>query len=111
MVTSVSVSFSEFGRLDIRVGRVLASERIQGTQKLFRLKVDLGSSEAQIVAGGGEVYQPEYFIGKNFIVLANLEPKTIAGTESKGMLLAADHKGKPIWLTVSEDTPPGTKVR
>jgi len=105
------VSFTEFGRLDIRVGRVSACERIQRTQKLFRLKVDLGSSEAQIVAGGGEAYQPEYFIGKNFIVLANLEPKTIAGAESKGMLLAADHKGKPIWLTVPEDIPAGTKVR
>jgi len=111
MVTVLSVSFSEFGRLDIRVGCVSTCERIQGRQKLFRLKVDLGSSEAQIVAGGGETYQPEYFIGKNFIVLANLEPKMIAGTESRGMLLAADHKGRPIWLTVPEDIPPGTRVR
>jgi tRNA-binding protein len=111
MVTGMSVSLSEFERLDIRVGRVSECERIQGRQKLFRLRVDLGSSEIQVVAGGGETYQPEYFVGKNFVVLANLEPKIIAGNESRGMLLAADYKGGPVWLTVPEHIPAGTKVR
>ncbi|MBS7622894.1 tRNA-binding protein [Candidatus Bathyarchaeota archaeon] len=105
------MSLSEFERLDIRVGCVSACERIQGRQKLFRLRVNIGTSEIQVVAGGGETYQPEYFVGKNFVVLTNLEPKIIAGNESKGMLLAADHRGEPIWLTVPDHIPAGTKVR
>ena len=105
------ISLSEFEKLDIRIGRVLNSERIQGREKLFRLKVDTGSSETQIVTGGGEFYPPEYFVGKNVVVLTNLTPKSIAGTESKGMLLAADDRGKPIWLTVPDDVPLGTRIR
>ena len=73
------ITFKEFERLDLRVGKVMHSERIEGSKKLFRLKVDLGSSQNQIVAGGGETYDPEYFMNKNFIVLTNLEPKVIAG--------------------------------
>jgi len=106
----LQITFKEFERLDLRVGKVMHSERIEGSKKLFRLKVDLGSSKNQIVAGGGETYDPEYFMNKNFIVLTNLEPKVIAGTESKGMLLAADDKGKPIWLNVPDEVPVGTKV-
>ncbi|WP_455279285.1 hypothetical protein [[Eubacterium] cellulosolvens] len=106
----MTITFKEFERLDIRVGKVIQSERIEGTKKLLRLKVDLGSSHNQIVAGGGETYDPEYFINKNFIVLTNLEPKVIAGTESKGMILAADVNGKPIWLNVPGEVPVGTKV-
>ena len=106
----MSIAFKEFERMDIRIGKVINSERIEGRKKLFRLKVDLGSSQNQVVAGGGEFYDPEYFINKKFVVLTNLEPKVIAGTESKGMLLAADDKGKPIWLNVPDEVPIGTKV-
>lgn len=104
------ITFKEFERLDFRVGKVMQSEIIEGSKKLFRLKVDLGSSQNQIVAGGGETYDPEYFMNKNFIVLTNLEPKVIAGTESNGMLLAADDNSKPIWLNVPNEVPVGTKV-
>jgi len=107
----MSVTLNEFERLDIRACRVLRSERILGREKLFRLTLDVGSSEVEVVAGGGEFYQPEYFLGKNLVILTNLKPKVIAGTESRGMLLAADDKGKPMWLTVPEDVPPGTKIR
>jgi len=106
----MTITFKEFERLDIRVGKVIQSDRIEGTKKLFRFKVDLGSSQNQIVAGGGETYDPKYFMNKNFIVLTNLEPKVIAGTESKGMILAADVNGKPIWLNVPDEVPVGTKV-
>ena len=96
------ITFKEFERLDIRVGKVIQSERIEGTKKLFRLKVDLGSSQNQIVAGGGETYDPEYFMNKNFIVLTNLKPKNIMGLESQGMLLAADFNGEPFLLKIDE---------
>jgi tRNA-binding protein len=107
----MSVVLAGFDKLDIRICRVLKSEKIQGRQKLLKLVVDIGSSEVQIVAGGGEFYPPDYFIGKNLVILANLQPRVIAGIESNGMLLAADDKGKPIWLTVSEDVRPGTRIR
>ena len=69
------ITFKEFERLDIRVGKVIQSERIEGTKKLFRLRVDLGSSKNQIVAGGGETYDPEYFINKNFEIITKLKMK------------------------------------
>ena len=104
------ITFKEFEKMDLRIGKIIESERIEGRKKLFRLKVDLGSSQNQIVAGGGETYDPEFFMNKKFVVLTNLEPKIIAGTESKGMLLAADNKGKPIWLNVPDEVPVGSKV-
>ncbi|MBS7650522.1 tRNA-binding protein [Candidatus Bathyarchaeota archaeon] len=107
----MSVTFRDFSKLDIRVGRVLRSERVPGKDKLFKLNVDIGTSKVEIIAGGGEYYRPEDLVGTNLIVVTNLEPKIIAGIESRGMALAADYKGKPIWLTVPSDVPPGTKVR
>jgi len=107
----MSVTLSEFEKLDIRICKVLDAERIQGKVNLFKLKVSLGSTETQVVAGGGTYYEADYFIGKNFAILVNLAPKIIAGIESHGMLLAAEDKSKPVWLTVPDDIPPGTRVR
>ncbi|MGQ9542684.1 MAG: tRNA-binding protein [Candidatus Bathyarchaeia archaeon] len=107
----MSVTFEEFSKLDIRVGRVLSSEKVPGRDKLFKLNVDVGSSKVEIIAGGAEYYRPEDLVGTNLIIVVNLEPKVIAGFISKGMALAADYNGKPIWLTVPKDVPPGTRVR
>ena len=107
----MSVKLSEFEKLDLRACRVLSSERIQGSRKLFKLFADIGARKVQIVAGGGEFYTPEYFVGKNLVVLTNLAPKVIAGTESQGMLLAAEDKGKPIWLIIPNDVTPGARIR
>jgi len=106
------ISIEEFGRLDIRVGRVLKAERVPRTRKLIRLEVDIGEeSPRQLIAGIAGFYEPDELVGMNIIVLANLRPKKIMGMESKGMLLAADVDGRPVLLTVVEDVPPGTKVR
>jgi tRNA-binding protein len=64
-----------------------------------------------VIIGGAEFYQPEDLIGKTVIVVANLEPKKMAGIESNAMLLAADVNNKPYWLTVTEDVEPGTKIK
>lgn len=106
----MSVTLSEFEKLDIRICKVLDAERIPGKVNLFKLRVNLGSSETQVVAGGGTYYEAEYFVGKNFAILVNLVPKVISGIESRGMLLAADDKSKPVWLAVPDDVPPGTTV-
>jgi len=105
------ISFKEFERLDIRVVKVLEAERIPGMTRILKLKVDVGGETREMVVGGAQYYPPEFFVGKLFVALVNLEAKRIAGVESKGMLLAADYGGKPFWLTVEGEVPPGTKVR
>ena len=107
-----SVTFKEFQKMDLRVGKIIKAEKVPTTKKLIRMDVEIGQGETrQIVAGMAEHLKPEDLTGKNVIVLANLEPKEFMGLESKGMILAADLKGKPILLTPEEDTPPGTKIR
>ena len=105
------ITYEEFKKLDIRVCRVLKAERIPGRTKLLKLVVDLGDEKRTLVAGGAEYYEPEYFVGKLLVMVANLQPKRIAGVESQGMLLAAvvDNE-KPVWLTVDGEVPPGSRV-
>jgi methionine--tRNA ligase beta chain len=105
------ISYEEFQRLDLRVGKVLAAEKIPGKTKILKLKIDVGTETIETIAGGAEFYPPEFFKGRTVIVLVNLEPKKIAGVESKGMVLAADVGGKPIWLSLEGGAPPGTIVK
>jgi methionine--tRNA ligase beta chain len=104
------VSIEEFKKLDIRVCRVVSAERIPGRSRILKAVVDLGGEQRTVVVGGADIYGPDYFIGKLFIILANLQSREIAGVVSKGMLLAADVEGKPVWLTVDGSAPPGSKV-
>ncbi|HDM92132.1 MAG TPA: methionine--tRNA ligase subunit beta [Candidatus Korarchaeota archaeon] len=104
------VSYEEFSKLDLRVGQVLSAKRIEGTQKLLLLEVDLGSEKKQLVAGIAEQYKPEDLVGKQIVVVANLQPKKIRGYWSQGMLLAADVDGKPVLLVPDKPVPPGSKV-
>ncbi len=117
-MNSQTISINDFAKLDLRVGVVKEAESIPGT-RLIKLIVDLGElGTRQLVAGLGEWYKPEEFIGKRIIVVANLEPKRIRGVLSQGMLLAAGCKDdvksgkvkRPALLTVDEDVPPGTKI-
>lgn len=104
------IRFSEFEALDLRIAEIKGAERIEGTDKLIKLLVDTGGDTRDLVAGIGNVYEPEELIGKKIVVLLNLEPKKIRGVESRGMLLAAVHDGKPVLLTVDADVPPGCVV-
>jgi methionine--tRNA ligase beta chain len=107
----MSVTFKDFEKLVLRVGQITTAEKIPGMKKILKVQVDLGDNMAQAIAGGAEYYEPSSFVGKRVVVLTNMEAKTIAGVKSEVMLLAADLQGKPVWLTVDEDVPPGTKVR
>ena len=73
--------------------------------------MDLGNEKRDVIIGGAEYYQPEDLVGKTVIIVANLEPKKMAGIESNAMLLAADVDNKPYWLTVTEDVEPGTQIK
>ncbi len=90
-----SVSYDDFARMDIRVARVLEAERVPKTQKLLKLKIDTGIDIRTIVSGIAEFFAPEDMVGRQVVVLANLEPRVIRGIESKGMILMAeDSDGK-----------------
>ncbi len=104
-------SFNDFEKLSFRVGKITTAEKIPGMRKILKVTVDIGERTTQAIAGGAEFYEPDSFIGKRVVVLTNMEPKTIAGVKSEVMLLAADLQGRPVWLTVDEDVPAGTKVR
>jgi len=104
------ITYDDFKKLDLRVGKVVKAERIKGMTKVMKALVDLGDEKRDLIVGGAEFYEPEYFTNKTIIVVANLEPKKIAGMISNGMLLAADVNGKPVWLTVAEDVPAGSRV-
>ncbi|HDZ27593.1 hypothetical protein LCGC14_1062730, partial [marine sediment metagenome] len=82
------VTFDEFKRMDFRVGEVLKAERVEGTDKLLKLEVDIGTEKRTIVAGVADVYSPEELVGKKFVIIVNLKPAVIRGVESQGMLLA-----------------------
>jgi tRNA-binding protein len=107
----MEITFQDFEKLSLKIGKVTSAEKIPGMRKILKVQVDIGEKTATAIAGGAEFYEPASFIGKRVVVLTNMEPKTIAGVKSEVMLLAADFEGKPIWLTVEQDVPVGTKVR
>ena len=107
----MSISVKDFERLDLRVGRLVAVERLPGMKKIMKAKVDLGGRTVDAIVGGAEYYQPEDLNGKLVAVIANMESRTVAGVKSECMLLAADVHGKPVWLTLPEGVPEGTKIR
>jgi len=105
------LTIEDFLRVDLRVAKVTAAERIPGADKLLKLQLDLGTEQRQIVAGIAKAYAPEDLVGKSIVVVANLKPAKLRGVESQGMLLAADAGGRPIVATFEESVPPGTRVR
>jgi len=105
------VTYDEFSKLDLRVAQIIQVEKIPGKSKIVKGVIDLGEEKREVIIGGAEYYQPEELLNKKVIVIANLEPREIAGIKSNAMLLAADLNDKPFWLTVSEDVPLGTHIK
>jgi len=105
------ISIQDFMEIELKTARVQAAERVEGTDKLLKLTVDLGGEERTLVAGVAEVYAPEELPGKKIIVVVNLEPATIRGVRSEGMVLAADVDGKPFLATFDRWVPAGKRVR
>ena len=105
------ISFADFKKVELKVAKILEVEDIPGKDKLYKIKIDLGNEQRQIVAGIKPFYTKEELIGKNVIVVANLEPAVIAGIKSEAMLLAAkDNEGKYALVTVADNVAPGTVV-
>lgn len=105
------ISFEDFSRMDIRVGTVLAAEKVAKTKKLLKLEVDTGVDKRILVSGISGVYEPADIIGKKILVLANLEPKTIKGIQSHGMVLMAENADGDLAFVVPEkDFPEGSAI-
>jgi len=105
------ISFDEFGKVDLRVAKIVSAEPVPKAKKLLKLVVDLGEEQRQVVAGIAEAYAPETLVGKKVIFVANLKPATIRGVESQGMILAAGGESILGLSAIDKDVPPGTKVR
>lgn len=104
------VNFDDFKKLDLRVGKIIEAEKVEGSDKLVRLEVDLGKDWRQIIAGIGKDYLPEDLKGTEVIVVVNLELRKIMGLESQGMLLAAEDGGKVVLLRPEKEVLPGSSV-
>jgi len=107
-----NISFVDFQKMDLRVAQILTAEEIEGADKIYKLTVDLGSEQRTLVAGIKPYYPKEELPGKKVIVLANLEPKTIRGVESHGMVLCAhsEDRSQLVYTTVEKDIAAGSKV-
>jgi tRNA-binding protein len=106
-----NISYDDFSKLELRVAKITSTEKIPEKSRIIKGTISLGNEERVVIIGGAQFYEPEDLIGKTVIVVANLEPKKMAGVESNAMLLAADVDDKPFWLTVDEDVPEGTIIK
>lgn len=106
----MAITIDDFKKIDLRVAKILDAQRVAGADKLLKLKVTLGLEERQLVAGIAQYYTPEELVGKQIIVVANLEPAVIRGVQSQGMLLAAVSEGKVILATMDAEVDPGSKL-
>jgi len=104
------ISIDYLKKLELKTAKVIQAEKVENADKLLKLQIELGEEKRQLVAGLAQDYTPEQITGKTIIVVANLEPATIRGVKSQGMLLAAVENGKPILLTTDKDVKTGAKI-
>jgi len=106
------IDLDTFAQVALRVGQILAADRVPKADKLLKLTVDVGEgSPRTVVAGIAEAYQPESLVGRKVVVVANLRPRQLRGIESRGMLLAAGSGGAALRLIDPGDLPPGSPVK
>ena len=107
------ITYDHFSAMELRAATVTAAERVEKSDKLLKLQLDLGPElgPRQIVAGVGKAYTPEELVGTQIIIVANLEPRALMGHESNGMLLAArDDAEVPVLLRPQRPVPAGSKI-
>ena len=106
------ITFNDFKKLDIKIGKVKSVEKLPNADKLLKFIFDLGSEERQIIAGLAEFYEdPSILIGKEMPILTNIEPRALKGNMSYGMIIAAEVDGQPILLQPEKEIPAGSIVR
>ena len=105
-----SITFEDFKKVEIRIGKITACEKVENADKLLKLQVDFGEFQRQIVSGIAESFTPEELIGKSLPFIVNLEYRKFKGEESQGMLMAIDADEKTVLLEPSQDVAAGTEV-
>ena len=111
MSMSEEISFSEFQKIDLRVGKIIEANAIPDSKKLIKILVDFGAEKRQAVAGLLKYYKPEELVGKKCVFLLNLQRRMLAGVESQCMILAAeDETGNVTVLQPEKDIAEGSKI-
>jgi methionyl-tRNA synthetase len=111
-VASEKIGIEDFGKVDLRVGQVKSAKKVENTDKLMHLTVDIGEAEPRsIVAGIAKSYEPESLIGRKVVIVANLKPRKMRGIESNGMIVAATgENGNPSLAGFPDDAPVGVRL-
>ena len=111
-VADSKITIDDFMKVDLRVAKVLAAEKVPNSRKLVKLSIDVGTEQRTLVAGIAEAYEPEQLVGRTIVMVFNLKPAKLMGIESNGMVLAASPDGgKPTLVGFDAEVPPGTRVR
>jgi methionyl-tRNA synthetase len=106
------ISIDDFMKIDLRVAKVLAAEKVPNSRKLMKLSIDVGTEQRTLVAGIAEAYEPEQLVGRTIGIVFNLKPAKLMGIESNGMILAASPDGgKPTLVAFEGEVPPGSRIR
>jgi methionyl-tRNA synthetase len=106
------IPIDDFVKIDLRVAKILAAEKVKGSRKLIKMQVDVGTEQRTLVAGIAEAYEPEALVGRSVVIVANLKPAKLMGIESNGMVLAASPDGGlPALLGFENPPPPGSRVK
>lgn len=106
------ITFEDFEKIEIRIGKVLTAEKIEKSEKLLKLQVDFGTEQRQILSGIAKWYTSEDLVGKNFPFIVNLEPRKMMGFESCGMLMAIDPgDDSAVLLFPDKEVPTGSIVK
>lgn len=105
------INYDQFKEVELKIVRVLEAERVAGSDKLLKLRVSLGTEDRQIIAGIGKAYEPENIIGRQIAIVVNLEPRSLMGLESQGMILAAHGaEGEAVLLSPDKEVPDGSEI-
>lgn len=100
--TTTTITFDEFTKVQLRIGKVVSAEPMPGMKKVFKAVVDVGTEKRQVAVGAALWIKPEEFVGRTVVICVNLQPRKIGDIVSEGMLLAADGpEGRPAFLTVA----------
>ena len=105
------VSYEEFSKMDLRIGKVVKAEPVQGSRSLIKMLIDIGGEDRQAVAGIAQYYNPKDIEGKNVAVIANLQPRKMFGLESNVMILAAEDDKTVSILLPDRPVKTGSKIK
>ena len=110
-MTKPEITYDDFSKLDLRIATVLSAREHPNADKLLLLQIDLGDDQRQIVAGIRGHYEPDALVGRQIVVLTNLEEAMLRGEESSGMLLAASDKDGVVLLRPDRECQPGSGIK